>query len=103
MLKIIFYVPVENCDDVKEALFSVGAGKIGDYDCCSWQVKGEGQFRPLLGAQPYLGQKNKLEKVEEYKVEMVCHEELIEKAIESLKKSHPYEEPAYQVFKVEKY
>jgi hypothetical protein len=100
MYKLCFYVPQSHLESVKAALFSVGAGKIGDYDHCCWQVLGQGQFRPLSGSQPYLGQQGKVEVVDEYRVEMVCAEALIQQAVETLKQAHPYEEPAYDVMQV---
>lgn len=97
MYKICFYVPESHLEKVKEALFIAGAGRIGNYDRCSWQCLGEGQFRPLAGSQPAIGQQGLVERVAEYKVELVCSRENIQAAIASLKASHPYEEPAYDV------
>lgn len=97
MYKICFFVPVGHAEQVKTAMFAAGAGKIGDYDSCCWQVLGEGQFRPLEGSQPYLGQQGKVEKVQEYKVEMVCERQYMKAVIAALKESHPYEEPAYDI------
>ncbi|MES0327036.1 MAG: YqfO family protein [Gammaproteobacteria bacterium] len=101
MYKLCFYVPENATDLVKKALFEAGAGKIGDYDSCCWQTLGNGQFRPLDNSNPYIGQKGKIETVTEYKVEMVCDDQYIEAAIEALKKTHPYEEPAFDVCKLE--
>jgi hypothetical protein len=98
MMHLIFYVPVTHAEEVKEAVFEAGAGRIGDYDQCSWEVRGQGQFRPLKGATPYIGQINALEKVEELKVEMVCPDHLLASVIQALKASHPYECPAYFAF-----
>jgi len=101
MYKICFYVPEEQLEDVKNAMFKAGGGKIGDYACCAWQVQGEGQFIPLEGSQAFIGEKFRLEKVEEYKVEMVCSVEAIEDVVAALHAVHPYESPAYQVIRVE--
>jgi hypothetical protein len=100
MLKLCFYVPESHLERVKTALFSVGAGKIGRYDSCSWQTLGQGQFRPLEGSSPYLGQEGAVETVQEYKVEMVCDEALIKKVLDTLRRVHPYEEPVYDVMKL---
>ncbi|HOK03705.1 MAG TPA: hypothetical protein P5105_04580 [Victivallales bacterium] len=100
MYKIEFYVPESDLEKVKDALFKAGAAVIGNYDCCAWQTKGEGQFRPLEGSNPYLGNLNKVEKVVEYKVELVCSDEKIKDVINALKESHPYETPAFQYWKV---
>ncbi len=101
MYKLGFYVPPSHLETVKTALFAVGAGRIGNYDSCAWQTLGRGQFRPLDGSQPYLGQTGVVETVEEYRVELVCADELLQKAIHALKSSHPYEEPAFDVVKLE--
>lgn len=101
MYKLAFYVPVENAESVKEAVFSSGAGRIGNYEACCFQTPGTGQFRPLEGADPHIGRVGGLEQVEELKVELVCSDELIQPAIAALKLAHPYEEPAYDVWKLE--
>lgn len=99
MIHLIFYVPLTHAEKVKKAVFDAGAGRIGDYDQCSWETQGQGQFRPLKGASPYIGQINTLEKVEELKVELVCQEDLLSSVIQALKTAHPYETPAYFAFK----
>ncbi len=98
MYKLVFFVPVSHVGSVKQAVFDTGAGRIGNYEHCSWQVLGEGQFCPLAGSSPYLGQAGELEHVEEYRVEMVCADELIQDAVRAFLASHPYEEPAYDVW-----
>lgn len=103
MYQICVYIPESSVEKVKKALFDAGAGKIGNYDHCCWQSKGIGQFRPLANSQPTLGEQNKLEHVNETKVELVCKDELVEQIIDALKASHPYEEPAYTVIKTENF
>ena len=100
MFKLCFFVPESHVELVKDALFEQGAGKIGDYDCCAWQVLGEGQFRPLQGSQPYIGETEKITRLSEYKVEMVCADQLIKQVVKTLLQVHPYEEPAYDVYPV---
>lgn len=97
MYIIIFYVPEENVQAVKQALFEAGAGGIGDYDSCAWQCLGTGQFRPLLGSQPHIGSLGEIELVSEFRVEMVCTAENIRAAVNALISAHPYEEPAYHI------
>ena len=97
MLLLQVYVPESHLDSVKAALFAAGAGKIGNYDSCSWQTKGTGQFRPLAGSTPYIGVQGQVESVEEWKIEMVCENYRITSIVHALKASHPYETPAYQV------
>ena len=101
MYKLCFYVPENATDLVKNALFEAGAGKIGDYDSCCWQTLGTGQFRPLDNSNPTIGQKGQVEAVVEFKVEMICDNKHIKAAIEALKKAHPYEEPAFDICKLE--
>ena len=97
MYKIVFFVPEAQLEEVKEAVFATGAGRIGDYEHCCWQFAGQGQFRPMEGADPFVGAVGELEKVAEYRVELVCEDELVRAAVAALKKAHPYEEPAYDV------
>lgn len=97
MYKLVFFVPESHLECVKAALFNAGAGRIGRYEQCSWQVLGQGQFRPLAGATPFVGTLNTLEVLPEYRVEMVCGDEYIDAAVAALRSSHPYEEPAFDV------
>ena len=101
MIKLEFYVPVEDAETVKSALFAVGAGKIGNYDCCSWETPGNGQFRPGDGSNPFTGEINALKKTVEIKVEMVCDNKIIDKVVDALKNAHPYEMPAYSYWPVQ--
>ena len=82
-------------------MFEAGAGRVGNYDCCAWQTRGEGQFRPLDGSSPFLGNQGQIETVIEHKLEMVCEEQCLEAVIAALKRSHPYEEVAYAVIRTE--
>jgi hypothetical protein len=100
MYRLNFYVPEKNIEEVKEALFSAGAGKIGNYEQCCWQTKGTGQFLPLKGSNPAIGIIGTVEKLQEYKVEIVCEDYLIENVVQALIESHPYEEPAYDFIKI---
>ena len=101
MYKLSFYVPVADSEKVKSAVFATGAGQIGNYDYCCWETLGYGQFRALIGSNPTIGKQNILEQVAELKVELVCDDHLIRDAVRALKQAHPYEEPAYQVYKLE--
>ncbi|QOR38208.1 NGG1p interacting factor NIF3 [Billgrantia diversa] len=101
MHKLAFYVPLEDAETVKEAVFASGAGRIGDYEACCFETRGTGQFRPLDGANPHIGQVGDLERVEEVKVELVCEDQLIRDAVTALRAAHPYEEPAFDVWRLE--
>lgn len=99
--QLSFYVPDSHLEEVKNALFDIGVGRQGEYDQTCWQCSGQGQFRPLANSNPAIGLHEELTFVPEYKVEMLCSEELIEIAVKTLKDLHPYEEPAYNVIKLE--
>ena len=100
MYTLCFYVPEEALEAVKAAVFAAGGGRIGNYDRCCWQVSGQGQFRPLAGSRPTLGRQDELERVCEYRVEMVCAADCIGAAVRALKDAHPYEEPAWHVLQM---
>ncbi|MDM8547490.1 NGG1p interacting factor NIF3 [Candidatus Venteria ishoeyi] len=100
MYKICFFVPETHLEQVKNALFEQGAGRFENYDACSWQTLGQGQFRPLAGSQPFLGRENIIETVNEYKVEMICQSTVIAAVLKTLIAVHPYEEPAYDVYEI---
>ncbi len=101
MYKLCFFVPETHAEQVKSAVFEAGGGRIGDYDCCAWQTSGQGQFRALDGADPYLGNVGEIETVAELRVELVCDENLIRQTVAAMKSAHPYEEPAYEVYAME--
>lgn len=103
LYKIEFYVPESHLETVKTAMFAAGAGRVGDYDSCAWQTLGRGQFRPLEGADPYIGQTGKIETEAEFKVEMVCAGTLVRAVIEAMKRAHPYEEVAHSVIRCEEF
>ncbi|MGZ8213328.1 MAG: NGG1p interacting factor NIF3 [Methylosarcina sp.] len=100
MYKLSFYVPTSHLETVKNALFAAGAGRYQAYDQCCWQVLGQGQFRPLENSRPYLGHVHQLEKLEEYKVEMICEDAVIKNAVQALLGAHPYEQPAYEIYRI---
>ena len=97
MKKLCYYVPESHLEATKAALFAAGAGRIGDYAECCWQVGGSGQFRPLEGSRPHLGRTGELEIVPEYRVEMLCAPDNLKRVLAALRDAHPYEEPAWDV------
>jgi len=103
MYKICVYVPENSVEKVKQALFDAGAGRMGNYDCCCWQCTGTGQFRPLQNSNPTIGTLNTVEQVAEVKIELLCADELVKQAIIAIRRSHPYEEPAYDVWRLEEF
>lgn len=101
MYKLTTYIPMDYLEPVKQALFDAGAGQIGQYQQCCWQVLGTGQFMPLAGNHAFIGTTNQLETLAEWRVEMVVAQDKIEAVVQALKQSHPYETPAYDIIKVE--
>ncbi|MGC9657638.1 NGG1p interacting factor NIF3 [Acinetobacter pittii] len=100
MLKLIYYVPDSHLESTKQAIFSAGAGGIGNYEHCAWQVKGIGQFKPVKGANPYIGELGELEQVDEWRVETIVIEANAKAVAKALKASHPYEEPAFEFIQI---
>jgi hypothetical protein len=100
MLLLCFYVPEKNKEEVKKAVFEAGGGSIGNYDSCSFETMGMGQFRALQGSKPHIGKLDQVEKVPEVKVELVCEEARLPNIIKALKDSHPYETPAYYIIRM---
>lgn len=98
MYMLCFTVPVTHVEQVKNAIFTAGAGTIGNYSHCSWQILGQGQFKPLTGSTAFIGRINQIETVAEYKVETVCDEQHIKNVVAALKHAHPYETPSYQIW-----
>ena len=100
MYQISVYVPENGLTAVKDAMFKAGAGKFNRYENCAWQTLGTGQFKPVAGAHPTIGEIGQLETLAEYKVEMLCHDECLQRVVTAMKQSHPYEEVAYSILKI---
>jgi len=95
--KLVVFVPVADAEKLRQALCDAGAGRLGDYDGCTWSTTGEGTFRPLPGAQPAIGTVGELERVEEARIETVVPRAARRTVLEALHATHPYETPAYDV------
>lgn len=98
--KVVTFVPHAQASDVLDALAAAGAGRIGDYDRCGYLLEGTGTFRPLAGANPTIGQVGRVEQVAETRIEMVLPRERRDAVVAALRVSHPYEEPAFDVFEL---
>ena len=96
--KWVIFVPPENSEVLRRALFTAGAGTIGDYSQCSWSVTGAGQFLPGLGASPAIGSPGRVERVAEDRVEVIAPARLRGRVQTAMRAAHPYEEPAFDVF-----
>lgn len=98
--KLVVFVPADAVDKVAEALFKTGAGKIGEYEKCSFRSNGKGTFKGSESSNPAVGEKNKFESVEEIRLEVVVDDWNLGKAISAIKSNHPYEEPAFDIYPV---
>jgi len=98
LCKIVVYVPEKFSDKIRKVLAQNGAGHIGNYDYCSFSIKGIGRFRPLEGTKPTIGEKNRIEEVEEERIETIVPEDKIKKLVKEIIKAHPYEEPAIDIY-----
>jgi hypothetical protein len=96
--KLVVFVPPDALEAVRDALFQAGAGRIGEYERCSWYTEGTGTFRALPGANPAVGEVGKEERVPELRLETVFPEERQEELVAALRRAHPYEEPAFDVY-----
>ena len=96
-VKIFVTVPIENTQEVRDAVCKAGAGIIGEYSYCTTCVKSIGTFIPNDNSKPYIGKNNKLEYVEEDKLEVICDIQKAKHVITELRKVHPYEEPAIDI------
>lgn len=101
--KLVIFVPESHTDIVREAMGNAGAGKIGNYNFCTFSTKGVGRFKPNDKANPHIGEAGKLEEVVEERIETVCPKELLPNVLEAIKKVHPYEEIAYDVYPLENF
>lgn len=98
--KLVVFVPVDSVAEVSNAVFAAGAGSIGNYSHCGFTAQGQGSFLPLEGSSPAIGRKGKLEKVSEMRFETIVPAEKLADCIAAMKRAHPYEEPAFDVFKL---
>ncbi len=95
LTKLVTFVPPAHLESVLEAMFSAGAGQVGNYDECSYQLDGEGTFRPNDQADPFIGESGQRQTEQEKRVEVILPTHVQSKVLRSLKKAHPYEEVAY--------
>ena len=96
-VKIIVTIPIENIDKVRNAICSEGAGVIGNYTYCTTSTRCIGTFIPSENAKPYIGEQNKLEFVQEEKLEVICSIDIVKRVLNKLREVHPYEEPAIDI------
>lgn len=102
-VKLVIFTPLSHAEVVREALGNAGAGKIGNYDFCSFSTRGVGRFRGNENSNPSIGEAMNYESVEEEKIEVVVPRAILKNVIEAVKKVHPYEEMAFDVYPLEDY
>lgn len=96
--KVVTFVPFAQLEEVASAMFAAGAGRIGDYEQCSYRLRGEGTFFGTESTNPQVGRKGQLERVAETRIEMIASERCLPEVIAALRRSHPYEEPAFDIY-----
>ena len=99
--KLVVYVPLSHCDQVRRALAQAGAGKLGNYSGCSFSSRGTGRYVPEEGANPFIGSVGTFEAVEEERIEVTCARTDLKAIIAAMRASHPYEEIAFDVYALE--
>lgn len=100
-VKIVVFVPLSHAEAVREAMGKAGAGQSGNYAFCSFSSKGMGRFKPGKGAHPAIGKVGTLEAVEEERIEVICRRGLLNNVLTAIKKVHPYEEVALDIYPLE--
>ena len=96
--KLVWFVPASHLQATRDAVFVAGAGWVGDYSRCSWTTLGEGTFRGGEGTSPAVGEPGRDVTVTEYRVETVVPAEKLEAVVAALRRAHPYEVPAFDVY-----
>jgi hypothetical protein len=96
--KLVWFVPEDALDATREAVFAAGAGRIGDYERCSWYAAGTGTFLAREGAEPAIGAVGREERVAELRVETVVPVERAQAIVRALLDAHPYEEVAFELY-----
>lgn len=96
--KLVVFVPPDALDRVRDALFAAGAGRIGGYERCSWYTEGTGTFLGGEATSPAVGERGVEERVREYRLETVFPASRHDEVIAALRRAHPYEEPAFDVY-----
>lgn len=100
-VKIIVYVPESHAAAVRKAMGDAGAGKIGNYSHCSFTSTGTGRYLPKNGANPFIGEVGKYATVSEERIEMSCDKPVLKEVIAAMKKAHPYDEVAFDIYGLE--
>ena len=100
-VKLVVFVPISHGDVVRQALGEAGAGKIGNYDFCSFSSRGTGRFMGNEKSNPTIGKAGEYESIEEERIEVVVPRDTLKEVIEKMKAVHPYEEVAFDIYPLE--
>ena len=98
--KLVVFVPAESLDAVRDAVFAAGAGRIGDYERCSWYTEGTGTFHGGKQTDPAIGEPGREERVPELRLETVYPADREDEVVQALRDAHPYEEPAFDLYEL---
>ncbi len=101
--KIVVYTPMSHASSVRQAMGEAGAGKLGRYSFCSFSSKGVGRFLPEEGARPAIGEVGIFEEVEEERIEVTCHQDIVGNVVAAIKRVHPYEEIAMDIYPLQEW
>src|SRR6056297_1117361 len=101
LMKLVYFVPVKQAEETRKAIFKAGAGHIGNYDMCSYNLEGKGSFRAGEDTNPFVGNKNEIHYEDEIRIETIFPKHLKHKIINALIEAHPYEEVAYDIYPLE--
>ncbi len=100
MYKVVVYVPLTHADELRQLIGDTGGGSIGNYSHCSFSSRGTGRFLPREGATPAIGEVGKPEEVDEERIEFLCDDAHIKGVLNAIRKTHPYESPAIDVWQL---
>jgi len=103
LFKYVVYVPLDQLDKIRGVIGDAGGGHIGNYSHCTFETVGKGHFKPLVGSNPHIGKRGVLEEVDEVKIETIVQESKLNIIVDQVKKAHPYEEVAYDLYQLEKH
>lgn len=98
LLKLVYFVPVDHAEATRRAVFEAGAGHIGDYDSCSYNLEGFGTFKAGEGTDPFVGKQGQIHQENEMRIEVILPDYLQSRVLNSLLRAHPYEEVAYDLY-----
>jgi len=101
LVKLVFFCPVKVSEKIKTALFEIGGGAIGEYDCCSFSIEGKGSFRAGEHANPHVGKRGEIHVEKENRIELIFPDYLQAELLRALKTNHPYEEVAFDIYRLE--